>query len=383
MRARRCLSVFAVTTTLGFSAACGEPATSVSPAPKAPTFLWSTVIFGGAIAADSAAVYLSSNSGEILVLSKQTGLTVRTFSPGLSPSTDGMRMVGNALLLSGGGLRLVDITSGTTRWQYGVSRFDTPLLMDDSVVYVANASTPTVHAVRLSNGTAKWVGDVMPPTTPPPNSTVVVTGGVIDGALYVATFAVINATANPLQSGMVAFDSRTGERKWTIALTDPGSRLGQPALVGGIAVATTAGGVSYGVDVNSGARVWTTAGVGPAPPQPFLSGQAYGVNGIAITTDAGLGRSALDPVSGQRLWRAPDLGVNVSSTSIWAIVIPNGQFVGINTLSELVGLEVSRNPRVVWRYPIQLFDPPVAAATLGDTLFFTTRQRVHAIVVPR
>lgn len=386
MRTQWTLSAYAMAATLSVAAGCGEPATSTSTAPvvQTPKFLWSTIIAGSAIAADSAAVYLSGFSNEVTVLSKQTGLTTRTIPLQNSTSTDGMRMIGNALLLSGNSLSLVDRSSGARRWQYSVTRIDTKLSVDDSTAYVAGASSPNVHAVRLGDGTAKWVGEVVPPTTPPANSLVAVSGGVLDGNVYVATFRVSSPfSINTLQSGMAAFDTRTGQRKWTIALAEDGSRLGHPAIINGIAIATTGSGVSYGVDVNSGLRVWTGTPAGtPLSANQLYGGHAYRASGSAVTTDASIGRSAIDPLSGQRLWRAPDLGVS-SLGGDWAMVLPNGQFVATNVGGELIGLEVSRTPRVVWSYPLGIGAQVTSATTLGDTIFFTTRERVFAMVVPR
>ncbi|MCC6245509.1 MAG: PQQ-binding-like beta-propeller repeat protein [Gemmatimonadaceae bacterium] len=384
MRLGRRLSVYAVAAALGIAAACGEPTTTVTPTPtvQTPKLLWTTVIAGGGIAADASGVYLSANSGGITVLSRTTGVPERTLTQVGTGGNDDLRLVGNALLFSGFETRLTDIATGGTRWNNALTRSGTPMLLNDSLAFIVGNATPRVHAIRLGDGTTKWTADASPDDfLVTPSTFVLITGSAVNESVVVATYAVTNAFSSVQQSGMAAFDAQTGARKWTVRLTDPDIRLGQPAIAGGMAVATTGAGVSYGVNIATGQRIWTAASVSVLSSPALFGGQTYATNGLAVASDGLIGRSALDPLTGQRLWQAADLAVN--SSVAWAMVLPNGQLMATNRFGHLVGIEVSRTPRVVWSYPLSVIETPVAGTALGDTVFITTRQRVHAFVVPR
>lgn len=364
--------------------ACGvDPIVPVASSMQSVLPLWNTTLLVGAsIAVDDAYLYAASAGDAVFVVSKSTGTLERTFANAGFTTAGGLAAAEGGLLVSGSQLRLLDRETGAVRWQYPAYReFEIPMLVNDSLAFVVGIdSVRHVHAVHLQSGTAKWVAALRPPAsvTLLPDDQRQVGGASLRDDLVVVSHSLSSGLATRA-SFVTALDVTTGAERWSAVLPVTNTRTAAPAIGDNIVVVTDGLGNSYGLSRQTGALQWTSPSLPSASTLNVPTGGiAKAVGAYAVTSEGFLGMSGLSFATGQKHWRALDLSTNPYSV---LSVHPNGQLIAVNTLGELLGMDVGQSLAVRWRRPFPLLDRPRAVAFRGDTIFVAGTGGVRAIVI--
>ncbi|MGH9189014.1 MAG: PQQ-binding-like beta-propeller repeat protein [Acidimicrobiales bacterium] len=194
--------------------------------------------------------------------------------------------------------------------------------------------------------------------------------GVRDVAPLLTADLVVAST----ESGMVAFDRRTGEPRWEVEL---GDRPNTPVAAGGMAVASTWGGSVIAVDLAGGRELWRRQLPGAALGPVATDGNVAAVTWEAEGGDAA-GIAAFDGRTGRPTWSAPLPPEGVSSPALVAdrlvVVAGDGSALALDAATGAVAWRTAvggaGSPEVP---PLPVGDQVVVAHRLGGLAVLDSR----------
>ena len=272
-------------------------------------------------ATDASHVYVRDAGRVVRAFDKRTGaprwqrpLPADAGSPNARlATTAGLVLVGgDATLLA------LDAATGADRWRFrGDATESAGALVpavDDSTVYLAALGSARVYAVDARTGQTRWATAVAPPVSGAPLTQVSASAyyPVLDDERVFVTYIRFHARDQQPgnQGGVAAVSRRTGELLWRYEFVrrDPplnvGTGIGNPPAVrGGVVVAASGDGWTYGLDAGTGAERWRL----PSLPRPAESlGQICFVGAGAGVALVGCGDGqfrAVDLQTGAMTWQ--------------------------------------------------------------------------------
>jgi outer membrane protein assembly factor BamB len=201
------------------------------------------------VAVGTDAVYALSRDGNCYGIDRATGSErwrKTVGSGGLPIQQSSPKLVGGSLYVGvvsdDPDFLALDPSDGSEKWAYNLAPYGgvgaTAAVVGDTV-YVPGR-TDTLHALRTSDGTSRWIREIGPSYSSP---------AVVDGVVYVGCAALSGPK-------VFAFDADTGDEQWSATPSDEAVH-GGPSVADGTVVVPSLDHNVHAYDAATGAKRWT------------------------------------------------------------------------------------------------------------------------------
>ncbi|MBA2719311.1 MAG: PQQ-binding-like beta-propeller repeat protein [Chloroflexi bacterium] len=288
-----------------------------------------------------------------------------------------------------GVLHAIRLSDGSEQWTYRAGTSLTGPAGLDDLVYVRDGRG-TLHALEVATGTERWsvggaVGSASSPT-------------ISDGSIYVGTS----------DGHVVAFDARSGERRWDREVAPSNEIIGSPAAGAGLVFAASPSGGLVALRAATGDVVWRLdTGGDPLGTVSYADGTAYvgapseDSSGRLRAVDVGKGLlrwvvdeplsspsvvgsrvisgsdhgvlSGRDAATGTELWRLNTKGINRAPAIAGGIA-----YVAADADRQVLAIDLETG-HVLWRTPVDGENQCCLAVARGLVLAGTMNGTVYAI----
>lgn len=282
-------------------------------------------------------------------------VTTGNFSPAVADDTVYVAGQSNGV----GRLFALATSDGATEWQYNANVTTSPMAVDGRVFIATDDGGQSVlHAVDSATGEEAWTFSVGSDD----RSQVGDIPAVVDGTVYCTAARYLDARTENQEGRLFALDAVTGNRQWTMTVSDP--VVSAPAVSEGTIYFGDTAGTVHAVDTDTGEEQWEHRIGDSIRTAPAVADDTIYVK------DAAGECSALNVADGKPAWHA-----TTDSSGIGLSVGDDTVYVGGNSLYALHRVDGSSR----WSYDVSAYsDSHYAPAITSESIYHGICIKEHA-----